>query len=834
MSTTPFERALEIRQAASALPQAERGAFLDRVCGDDAELRRAVEGSPGVERSTIAYAGAGSGYQERVTGGEAGQAIGAYTLIAKLGEGGFGDVWLAERKEPYAQRVAMKIVKPGMDSRAVLARFDQERQALARMEHPNIAQVLDGGVTPAGRPYFVMEYVQGETISGFARRRGLSPRERLELFLPVCGAVQHAHHKGIIHRDLKPSNILVQEIDGVPAPKVIDFGIAKAIDQTGYGRTLMTERGVIVGTPEYMSPEQAGGEPDIDTRTDVYSLGVVLYELLVGVPPFGGAELRSGGYEELRRIIREVEPPRPSTRVAVRGAPIPGETERPDPLHARALSRELRRELEWIPLKALRKDRDRRYSSPEAMAQDIRRYLAGEALEAGPESRGYRAKKFVARHALPLVAASAVLASLSVGLGAAMVQRNATRTAQVNADTTLKVLTDVLTGLNPSAVAGQDTTLLRGVVDGIELRLSGVDPNLDPQTFARVKLLLAGVRCACGQAVESERLLAECEPLIRDGSPTNSELKSTFFEVQSDLAVMRGDNETAVNAMLKSLEALPTDGPNAQTERAQKLSSLGLAYNRLGQKEEAKRVLTESLAINTAQLGPTHMGTLNSRFNLAVATEAEDPSASLAEYIETTVMLRSVVPPGHPALAAPLNNSAVLFLRFKQDPAAAEPLATESLAVRRKAYPQGHVDLVASLDLLGSIKRKLGAFEESERLYREAWEMDHRLFPDGRTYSGTIRHNHANVLRDLKRFDEALAEHDAAISLIDSFTPGAARDRAFIRSARAKTLQTMGRTADAIAGLKDAIEIATAGLPPDHPLLKSLAAELAEVSQSGG
>ncbi|MBS0190185.1 MAG: serine/threonine-protein kinase [Phycisphaerales bacterium] len=353
-----------------------------------------------------------------------GETVGPYTLLELIGEGGFGTVWLAERREPMVQRVAIKIIKPGMDSKAVVARFDQERQALAVMDHPNVAKVFDGGVTERGLPYFVMEHVAGEPLTNFCDKHRLTIRQRLELFTSVCDAVQHAHMKGIIHRDIKPSNVLAEMVDGKPLVKVIDFGIAKAMDTSEVQNSVFSMEGQLIGTPEYMSPEQAGGQADIDTRTDVYSLGVMLYELLVGRLPFDPATLRQRGMDEIRRIIREDDPPRPSTRLSTIGAE--GSTIALSRHHhsPATLIRELRRELEWIPLKAMRKERERRYSSAESFAADVRRYLCERPIDAAPESRRYRLRKFVVRHRIPVTAAGLIVASLGIGLGTSLFQRN--------------------------------------------------------------------------------------------------------------------------------------------------------------------------------------------------------------------------------------------------------------------------------------------------------------------------------------------------------------------------------------------------------------------------
>ncbi len=353
-----------------------------------------------------------------------GDQIGPFKLLSLLGEGGFGTVWLAERREPFVQRVALKLIKPGMDSKAVLARFEQERQALAVMNHPGIARVLDGGLTPAGRPYFAMEYVRGEPITDFCDSKKLGIRERLALFEQVCEAIQHAHLKGIVHRDIKPGNILAfQTDDGRPTMRVIDFGVAKAMSHTMAAQTIFTDSGVMVGTLEYMSPEQTdAASQDIDTRSDIYSLGVLLYEILTGAPPFDPQDLRKRAYGEIQRIIREVDPPSPSGRLSTMASKDPQLGERIGTARHASIDemvRQLRTELEWIPLKAMRKERQHRYQTALELANDIRAYIDGRPIAAAPESATYRLRKYARRNRALVAGVGAVAAALVVGLGLA-------------------------------------------------------------------------------------------------------------------------------------------------------------------------------------------------------------------------------------------------------------------------------------------------------------------------------------------------------------------------------------------------------------------------------
>ena len=340
---------------------------------------------------------------------------GRYKLLEAIGEGGMGTVWLAEQSQPVNRKVALKLIKAGMDSRTVVARFEAERQALAVMDHPNIAKVLDGGLTDLGRPYFVMEYVKGVPITEYCDATRMSVTERLQLFAQVCLAVQHAHQKGIIHRDLKPSNILVAPYDDRPVPKIIDFGLAKAMHQSLTGKTLHTAHDMVLGTPLYMSPEQAMlNNIDVDTRSDIYSLGVLLYELLTGTTPLERQRIKQAAWEEVRRIIREEEPPRPSLRLSsVETLPSLAASRHTEPAR---LTKQIRGELDWIVMKALEKDRTRRYETANGFAADVRRYLAGEPVLAAPPSARYQLRKFVRRHKGPVTAMALIILTLGCGV----------------------------------------------------------------------------------------------------------------------------------------------------------------------------------------------------------------------------------------------------------------------------------------------------------------------------------------------------------------------------------------------------------------------------------
>src|SRR5689334_4097685 len=451
--TSPFPREKAVFcQALEISDPDQRRQFLDQACGADKALRAQVEGllahSQGsgdfFKECAPALEAQPSDADQVLSAGEAGlgdeapetKAIGRYKLLQKLGEGGCGVVYMAEQETPIRRRVALKIIKLGMDTRNVIARFEAERQALALMDHPNIARVLDAGATETGRPYFVMELVHGVKITDYCDQNRVSMQERLELFIQVCNAVQHAHQKGIIHRDLKPSNIMVTMHDGVPVPKVIDFGIAKATEQRLTDKTLFTSYAQLMGTPAYMSPEQMElSGLNLDTRSDIYSLGVLLYELLTGRTPFDTTELLKAGVEEFRRTICEREPLSPSAKLKTLNNEELTKTARRRHIEPPRLLTQLRGDVDWIVLKCLEKDRTRRYATANGLAEDIERYLHEEAVLARPPSQLYRLHKLVRRNPMVFasgaVAVAALLAGIIISTRLLFQEREALRSALV-------------------------------------------------------------------------------------------------------------------------------------------------------------------------------------------------------------------------------------------------------------------------------------------------------------------------------------------------------------------------------------------------------------------
>jgi eukaryotic-like serine/threonine-protein kinase len=614
------ERLKSLFGAALELKPEERAAFLDRECNGDVELRRELEALLAADADAGSFLEAPTDDVRNVAGATPEIIIGPYHLLQLIGEGGMGEVWLAEQKEPVRRRVAIKLIKAGMDTREVVARFESERQALALMDHPAIAKVFDAGSTPEGRPYFVMEYVPGVPITTYCDRHKLTIRQRMELFIQVCEGVQHAHQKAIIHRDLKPSNILVSEVDGKPMPRIIDFGVAKAISQKLTAQTIYTRVGMLIGTLGYMSPEQATavGE-DIDTRADIYSLGAVLYELLVGAPPFDFEKL---AYDEALRWLRDQDAPRPSTKLSTLGgdSALAAKNRGSDPP---TLVRQLRGDPDAIALKALEKDRNRRYASASGLAADIGRYLRNEPVTAHPPSAAYRARKFARRNRGSLITACAFVLVLVASAAVSIRQSiRANREAAVAEAVNDFLQNDLL------AQAGASTQ---------------ASPSTKPDPHLEVRTALDRAAARIGGKFDQQ---PEVEAAIRD----------TIGRTYMDLGLYPEARTQLARALDLQTRALGAKNPRT----AKTMSLLGGVAVREGRFPEAEALLTQALAIQRSVLGIAHPDTLDSANRLGVAynEESKFPQAEALDN-QTVEARRHAQGPEHPDTLRAITNLAL-------------------------------------------------------------------------------------------------------------------------------------------------------------------------------
>jgi eukaryotic-like serine/threonine-protein kinase len=663
--------------------------------------------------------------------GAAGQ-IGPYRLLKLLGEGGMGEVWLAEQKTPMHRMVALKLIKAGMDTKAVVARFESERQALALMDHPNIAQVYDAGSTPEGRPYFVMEHVPGLPITEYCDKHCLTMKERVELFMQVCAGVQHAHQKAIIHRDLKPSNVLVVEQNDKAVPKIIDFGLAKAMAQRLTERTFFTEIGVLVGTPEYMSPEQADlAEQNVDTRTDVYSLGVILYELLVGALPFDTKTLRAVGLEAILRAIREQEPPRPSTKVRLMGhsSAASAEKRREEP---RSFVRHLQGELDWITLKALEKDRTRRYGTAAELSADLSRYLRNEPVVAGPATAAYRIRKYAARHRFGLGAAAAVLVLLAgftvaeaFELRHVKLERDRADRERDRANRIAEFMTRMFKVSDPSEARG-NTITAREILDkasaDIETGLSK-----DPEMQAHLLFNMAIVHENLGLFSIAEAQLNRVIDIRRktlgpENANTLMAMDSLAFLLQREGQYARAES---LERQTVALERKLLGSENQATLSA--MNNLGTILLAGGHRDEAEQVDRETAELERRVLGPDAPFTLNTMNNLGMVLRAENrlPEAEkiFREVYEARVR---VLGADHPDTLTAEDNFALVLANEGRFPEA-EKLDRENLQKRLRVLGPEHPDTLYSANNLADVLVSEGKYSEAEKLARETLETRTRV-----------------------------------------------------------------------------------------------------------
>jgi serine/threonine protein kinase len=748
-------------------PAAERPACLEQACAGDEALRRRVEqllqaheraGSfletPAVGATAALPTGAGLGAPPpRVPQEAAGSRIGPYRLVEQIGEGGMGAVWRAEQEHPVRRQVALKLIKAGMDSAQVVARFEAERQALALMDHPNIARVFDAGATAAGRPYFVMELVPGVPITRYGDLHRLSPRERLELFVPVCQAVQHAHQKGVIHRDLKPSNVLVSVCDGRPVAKVIDFGVAKATEQRLTDQSLFTQLGMVVGTLEYMSPEQAelsaGG---VDTRSDVYSLGVLLYELLTGTTPLERDRLREADFTEALRRIREEEPPPPSGRLAGAGPRLAAVAAARGTEPAR-LVRLVRGELDWIAMRCLEKDRDRRYDSAAALARDVERHLADEPVEAGPPSAGYRLRKLARRHrtaleaaaafALLLVAAAAVSAWLAVRATwaeqTAGEQRDLAQAAERDArrDRDRARRAEEKAGKERDAARAQqrradrEATVARAVNDFLHNLLIGAAPENNPRAH---KVTVEDLLDRASHKIEGR---FAGEPLVE--ASVRQTIGDTYFAL--------GRYRSALPHLERALELrrreLGEDAPLTLVA----VSDLARLYLTLHLPTKAEPLLTRSLEAFRRRNGPTHPDTLTVVGNLAAAYRAlGKPDRAESLLVRNLQASRRALGNQDGTTLAFLNSLGMLY-QAQGKLAEAEALLAECLEGRRRTLGADHPRTLLTMNNLGGIYLDRHKYAQAEALFTEALDRSRRVLGEDHPQTLTTMSNLADLFR---------------------------------------------------------------------------------------
>jgi serine/threonine protein kinase/tetratricopeptide (TPR) repeat protein len=773
MGKPPSTKVMEIFSEAAASDAARRGQILDRACQGDPELRAEVESllttqqrtggflaAPTVEEDQAAAAeGDGPGHEPDSL--ERDQVlIGRYNIIERIGEGGFGVVYHARQDHPISRDVALKIVKLGMDTRQIIARFESERQALARMDHPNIARIFDAGATPEGRPYFVMELVRGSPLTDYCDTQRLTIPQRLDLFMSVCHAVQHAHQKGIIHRDLKPSNILVVKIDGAPVPKVIDFGIAKAMEARVGDQTTCAEVRHFVGTPQYMSPEQAGaGTGDIDTRSDIYSLGVLLYELLTSATPFDAQTLRDASFEQVQRIIREKEPPKPSTRLTSMGPPLADVAERRG-LDRQKLCRTVAGELDWIVMKALEKDRRQRYETASALAEDVRRYSAHEPVLAGPPDTLYRVRKFTRRHRKPLLVAAVVTLALLLGLAGttfglirAKRDRDRAQAALAQAEQISSFLADMLRSADPDRAKGSQV-LVRDVVER-------TSRSIDQGALKDQPLVEAGIRMALGGSYHSLGLFPDAEAQFRKAldirmrllGADNPETARTMIALASALG-NRANFDEAESLTRRALAAQEHSLGAEHPDMVVSLMSLGMLHRSRQDWAGAEAIHRRALAM-ARRVAPGRDLTAGVLTDLGVTLLDEKNYDGAEPLFQEAIAINRKLH-GDLFRNVPRNfGNLALVRRARGDLKGAEEYWGEALRIERQMLPPDHPDIAWNLRLLGQVKRQQGDFPAAERYFRESLEMERKIFGGQHPIVADILEDLAGTLRDEGHGDEA-------------------------------------------------------------------------------
>jgi non-specific serine/threonine protein kinase/serine/threonine-protein kinase len=882
---------------------AERAGFLARACAGDATLRREVESlieahdrapscldlpgfllvprpePPGAVLAEGSGPSLGAGHPaEQPPAGDSDAVagvIGRYRLMKRIGQGGFGTVYLAEQQEPFRRKVALKMIRLGLDTRQFLARFEAERQALAMMDHPCIARVLDAGATENSRPYFVMELVQGVSITSYCDQQQLPVEQRVELFIQVCQAVQHAHQKGIIHRDLKPSNILVTIQEGGPLPKVIDFGVAKAVQQPLTDKTMFTAVGQFIGTPNYMSPEQADvGVLDVDTRSDIYSLGAVLYELLTGVTPFAFGEMAEPRMNEILRMIVEDDAPRPSQRFSGTGQA------RTDIARGRAtdpstLARALCGELDWIVMKALEKDRTRRYETAAALAADLRRYLDDEPVSASPPSALYRLRKLMKRHRAAVSFGLVLLLGLAGTAGglvwaagqrarAALAEAAHAKAAGALADqrareleTVVEFQRSILNGIDSAATGQAFFDELRGQA---RRWLQDQGPDADPDAaLAGLETILAGVNSTdLAVAVINSQILEKAEAAIdqgfRDRPLIQAALQQHLSEVYSRrqlydaaerlqdsaynlrlaelgpadpetldalsgraiVASERGDYAVAERLHREAMEGFRRlgieDDPRAVAARSQ----MALTLHAQGQYAESEELLRDVYRRRVEVEGADSRAALATLSNLGSVLQAQGKMEEAARtHAEVLAAYERTAGPEDPATLTALHNQGMILQAMGQHDQAV-PLYRRRLDACTRIYGASHGDTLVTANNLAAALRELGQLEEAEKYFRMALEGERQVLGADHPEVFVTMNNLASLLQSQSRFAEVEELLREALSGLEQSVGADHPDAIVIRSNLAAVLIKLERAQEAEGLAADAFERARRTLGAEH------------------
>ncbi len=787
------DRDVVVFTEALRLPTAERADYLNRACAGDGELRRRVEAIlRGYEKAgdflgepAVGVPAANS--QGTVAGEKPGDRVGRYKLLQEIGQGGWGVVYMAEQEEPVRRLVALKVIKAGMDTKSVIARFEAERQALALMDHPNIAHIFDAGMTESGRPYFVMELVRGSKITDFCDKNSLPTIARLDLFIQVCGAVQHAHQKGVIHRDIKPSNILITtSIEGNALPKVIDFGIAKATTgQRLTDKTLFTAFDMMIGTPAYMSPEQAAlSSVDVDTRSDIYSLGVLLYELLTSTTPFDTRELLKAGLDEVRRAIRDQEPVRPSARLSTMIAADLTSLSVHRQAEPSKLIREVSGDLDWIVMKALEKDRTRRYETANGLALDVQRYLANEIISARPPSKFYKLQKAALRNkflfiGIGLVAGifvvSLIIVSASLAkerqahreAGAALQQAEAdkakSQTEAVKSRQVTQFLENMLEGVGPSVALGQDTTMLRGILDRTAEGV-GREMTNQPAVEAELRSVIGRLYFEIGNYDRAEAMHRAALAINRQlFGPESKEAAASLNDL--GLALWKeGNLAEAESTHQEALRIRRRHFGNEHADAATSLNNLATVYRHQRRFPEAESLIREALGIRQNVFGNEHLDVADSLHNLSVVLADQGKAAeSEAKARDVLAMRRGLLGNEHALVAAALADVAYA-LGFTGKLEEAESLEREALAMQRKLLGDENPAVANTLSSLGDRMRQQGNLTEAHTVSSAALSIQRKLLGEDNPAVLFSLGSLGQTLEDQGKWEEAESAHRKALA----------------------------------------------------------------------